>query len=176
MGDFLDRVCPDEPEVRALIHCGALDGLHEKQSRTALLWELSARRKLNHQKLSTYALFSDPTSNDIPVPSFPQENEQARLRHEFSVLGFLCDRHPMTLYDHVLKNADIIKAREIPKFINKQIRFAGWLITGKTVHTKHGDPMEFLTFEDNTGIVETTFSRKPTTVSAIFLTTAAPIF
>lgn len=63
----------------------------------------------------------------------------------------------MTLYDHVLKNADIIKAREIPKFINKQIRFAGWLITGKTVHTKHGDPMEFLTFEDDTGIVETTF-------------------
>ena len=36
-------------------------------------------------------------------------------------------------------------------------RFAGWLITGKVVTTKHGDPMEFLTFEDETGIVETTF-------------------
>jgi DNA polymerase-3 subunit alpha/error-prone DNA polymerase len=157
LGDFLDRVCPDEPEVRALIHCGALDQLQEKQSRAALLWELSARRKLNHQKLSTYALFSDPTSNDIPLPLFPQENEKAKFRREFAVLGFLCERHPMTLYDHALKNAGIIKAREIPKFINKQIRFAGWLITGKTVHTKHGDPMEFLTFEDDTGIVETTF-------------------
>ena len=37
------------------------------------------------------------------------------------------------------------------------MRFAGWLITGKTVTTKHGDPMEFLTFEDETGMVETTF-------------------
>jgi DNA polymerase-3 subunit alpha/error-prone DNA polymerase len=31
------------------------------------------------------------------------------------------------------------------------------LITGKVVRTKSGDPMEFLTFEDETGIVETTF-------------------
>jgi DNA polymerase-3 subunit alpha/error-prone DNA polymerase len=31
------------------------------------------------------------------------------------------------------------------------------LITGKVVSTKHGDPMEFLTFEDETGLVETTF-------------------
>jgi DNA polymerase-3 subunit alpha/error-prone DNA polymerase len=34
------------------------------------------------------------------------------------------------------------------------------LITGKVVHTKHGDPMEFLTFEDETGLVETTFFPK----------------
>lgn len=157
LSDFLDRVCPDEREARALIHCGALDHLHAKQSRTALLWELTARHNSNGQKLSTYSLFSDQNKNDIPMPLFPPENEQSRFRREFAVLGFLCDRHPMTLYGDVLKNAGIIKAREIPQFVNKQIRFAGWLITGKTVHTKHGDPMEFLTFEDDTGIVETTF-------------------
>ena len=157
LNDFLDRVCPDEPEVRALIHCGAMDQLQEKQSRAALLWELSARLRLNNQKLPAYSLFSGQNTNDTPLPLFPPENKQARFRREFAVLGFLCDRHPMTLYDHVLKNSDIIKARQIPQFINKQIRFAGWLITGKTVHTKHGDPMEFLTFEDDTGIVETTF-------------------
>ncbi|MEE4265505.1 MAG: OB-fold nucleic acid binding domain-containing protein, partial [Desulfobacteraceae bacterium] len=28
---------------------------------------------------------------------------------------------------------------------------------GKVVSTKHGDPMEFLTFEDETGVVEATF-------------------
>jgi DNA polymerase-3 subunit alpha/error-prone DNA polymerase len=37
------------------------------------------------------------------------------------------------------------------------VRLAAWLVTGKVVHTRHGDPMEFLTFEDETGIVETTF-------------------
>jgi error-prone DNA polymerase len=160
LSDFLDRVCPEEPEVRVLIHCGALDQLQEKQSRVALLWELSARQNSPRQKQTTYALFPGQSTNDMPLPLFPPENEQARLRREFSVLGFLCDRHPMTLYDHVLKNIGIIKAGQIPQFINKQIRFAGWLITGKTVHTKHGDPMEFLTFEDDTGIVETTFFPK----------------
>ena len=46
---------------------------------------------------------------------------------------------------------------DLPRFIGRQVRLAGWLITGKVVSTKHGDPMEFLTFEDQTGIVETTF-------------------
>ena len=38
--------------------------------------------------------------------------------------------------------------------------FAGWLITGKVVNTKQGDPMKFLTFEDETGIIETVFFPK----------------
>ena len=49
----------------------------------------------------------------------------------------------------------------LPVFANKKIKFAGWLITGKVVKTKHGDPMKFLTFEDETGIVETVFFPKP---------------
>jgi len=40
------------------------------------------------------------------------------------------------------------------------VHIAGLLITGKVVHTKHGEPMEFLTFEDETGLVETTFFPK----------------
>ncbi|MBT4027751.1 MAG: hypothetical protein HOE60_23215 [Desulfobacula sp.] len=54
-----------------------------------------------------------------------------------------------------------IKAKQLPMFANKKIKFAGWLITGKVVKTKHGDPMKFLTFEDETGIVETVFFPKP---------------
>jgi DNA polymerase-3 subunit alpha/error-prone DNA polymerase len=41
--------------------------------------------------------------------------------------------------------------------VGRRVRLAAWLITGKVVHTRHGDPMEFLTFEDESGIVETTF-------------------
>ncbi len=37
------------------------------------------------------------------------------------------------------------------------MRCAGWLITGKVVSTRKGEPMEFLTFEDETGTIETTF-------------------
>jgi DNA polymerase-3 subunit alpha/error-prone DNA polymerase len=50
-----------------------------------------------------------------------------------------------------------VKAVDLPRCIGRRITLAGWLITGKVVSTKRGDPMEFLTFEDETGIVETTF-------------------
>ena len=41
--------------------------------------------------------------------------------------------------------------------IGRKVTLAGWLITAKVVRTKNGDPMEFLTFEDDTGLFETTF-------------------
>ena len=76
------------------------------------------------------------------------------------ILGFLCDHHPMMLYRKVLKRLGPVQAVRLNNFIGKRIRFAGWLVTGKRVQTKHGDTMEFLTFEDETGIVETTFFPK----------------
>jgi DNA polymerase-3 subunit alpha/error-prone DNA polymerase len=63
----------------------------------------------------------------------------------------------MELYDHVLDKFQTVKAVDLPRHRGRRVRLAGWLITGKVVTTKHGDPMEFLTFEDETGIVETTF-------------------
>jgi DNA polymerase III alpha subunit len=50
-----------------------------------------------------------------------------------------------------------VKANRLPDLVGRRVRLAAWLITGKVVHTRSGDPMEFLTFEDETGIVETTF-------------------
>jgi DNA polymerase-3 subunit alpha/error-prone DNA polymerase len=76
------------------------------------------------------------------------------------VLGFLCDRHPVVLYKDVLKAIRRVEAAHLKRFIGKRVRLAGWLLTGKVVRTRHGDPMEFLTFEDETGIVETTFFPK----------------
>jgi DNA polymerase III alpha subunit len=36
----------------------------------------------------------------------------------------------------------------------------GWLVTGKTVHTREGDPMKFVSFEDTTGLYEAVFFPK----------------
>lgn len=36
------------------------------------------------------------------------------------------------------------------------VSLAGWLITAKTVLSKHDEPMQFTTFEDETGLIETT--------------------
>jgi DNA polymerase-3 subunit alpha/error-prone DNA polymerase len=87
----------------------------------------------------------------------PPDDARERLRREFAVLGFLCDRHPMALYADAVQRAGAVKAVDVPRRVGKRVCFAGWLITGKAVETKKGEPMEFLTFEDETGLVEATF-------------------
>ena len=39
----------------------------------------------------------------------------------------------------------------------KQVRMVGWLITEKFAETNSGQPMEFTTFEDLTGLYDATF-------------------
>jgi DNA polymerase-3 subunit alpha/error-prone DNA polymerase len=160
MHDMLERVRPDETEARALIHSGALDGLNPTGHRSALMWQLSCGLKARRAKSvpQTVPLFGrSPATSCDRLPPLPPDDTRARLRREFSVLGFLCDRHPMELFADKLQKHRTVKAVDLPRFIGRQVRLAGWLITGKVVSTKHGDAMEFLTFEDQTGIVETTF-------------------
>jgi error-prone DNA polymerase len=43
------------------------------------------------------------------------------------------------------------------RYVGKTVTMVGWLITGKVVETKHGEPMEFVSFEDLTKMYEATF-------------------
>ena len=156
LGDFMGRVCPDEAEARALINCGALDAFCSDGNRATLMWELARWLKESSERCTERTLFKDDQKSP-PPPILPAQDERERLRREYATLGFLCDRHPMTLYKRALKRVRTVKARHLPRFVGRRICFAGWLITGKKVQTKHGDTMEFLTFEDEGGIVETTF-------------------
>ena len=66
----------------------------------------------------------------------------------------------MALFRKAVRQARTVSAAALPGHLDHNVRFAGWLITGKVVRTKGGDPMEFLTFEDETGVVETNFFPK----------------
>ncbi|NOQ47261.1 MAG: DNA polymerase III subunit alpha [Desulfobulbaceae bacterium] len=155
MPDFLHRIQPDDDEARSLIHAGALDQPAE-DNRGVLFWHLARRKKM--QSMATGGLFAiHPTP-----PVLPPENRLQRLRNEYLALGFLCNRHPITLFADQRKRHGAILATDLSKYAGKQqkIRFLGWLITGKIVGTKTGEPMKFLTFEDETGQVECTFFPK----------------
>ena len=159
MTDFLTRVQPDEDEARALIHCGALDALDSNRSRTRLQWTLAGWQATRRRSRGQADLFSSRhlTVPEIPPPAFPPEDVTVRLRREYAVLGFLCRQHPITRFADVINTLNTVKANQLPGLVGRRVRLAAWLVTGKVVHTRHGDPMEFLTFEDETGIVETTF-------------------
>jgi len=152
--DFFERVGPDKDEARALLHAGAFDALHPGEDRARMLWNVIMAAKMRAGPAGREQNLFCAVAG-IPTPLFPSEPRIRRLRREFSVLGFLCECHPMVLYDDVLKKMNVIKAADIRRFVGRRIQMAGFLVTGKRVRTKHGDPMEFVTFEDETGLVET---------------------
>ena len=171
MEDFLARARPDIEEARALIHAGACDALAVPgEDRAGLLWRCLAwhrqkkrcpdnpGRRVGARKHRRPALdlFDRAASIQAPPP-LPPVQERARLRRQFAALGFLCDRHPMELYAAALAGREVIKAAHLRRHAGRRVCCAGWLITGKLVPTKKGEPMEFLTFEDETGVMETTF-------------------
>ena len=162
MFDFLQRVQPGEDEAAALVHCGALDTLQpgEGSSRSVLSWLLASWQKT--RQIATSSLFPlDPAP-----PPLPPDDQRERLRNEFRVLGFLCGIHPVTLFAEQRRRVGALSARELlcgrgsDKGHCQRSRFLGWLITGKIVGTKKGEPKEFLTFEDETGLVECVFFPK----------------
>ena len=149
--DFWQRVAPQKNESRALIQAGALDGLMTDRNRSRLFWELSQFRCLAKVQ-QTSPLFAIR----LPQPPVLQQLTKRELqRQEYDVLGFLCRQHPILLYGRRLDGRT--KACALTQCRGKRVTFAGWLISGKLVSTKTGEVMEFLTFEDETGLVETVF-------------------
>ena len=82
------------------------------------------------------------------------------LRHELDTMGLLFSLHPLDRYENILKGLNYIRARDLHAHVGKRVTTIGWLVTGKTVHTKGGDPMKFVSFEDTTGLYETVFFPK----------------
>ncbi len=156
--DFLERVRPDEEEARVLVYARAFDGLHPSESHAAQLWQIAAWRKSAARRKSCDLFTREAT---IPRPALESDDPQARLHAEMHALGFLCDVHPMILCDTAANRHNVVKAKDLPRFAGRRVRCAGFLVTGKVVATRKGEPMEFITFEDETGLMECTFFPEP---------------
>ncbi len=151
VGDLFRRTRPADNEARALIHAGAIDSLCPERNRTVLLWQWASFQHLLHDKRCR-SLFEVRLP---PAPPLPPPDLKTSLRREYEVLGFLCDYHPLQFLNHQGKGLQ--KVATLSERIGQRVQLLAWLLTGKMVSTKTGEMMEFLTFEDETGQLETTF-------------------
>ncbi|MBN1587531.1 MAG: DNA polymerase III subunit alpha [Candidatus Omnitrophica bacterium] len=156
--NFLGRTHFQAAEIRTLIKAGCFDCFNLPRPR--LVWQLYEwmYRKDRNQSMDSRTLF-DAQMEDLPAA--PELKQGLRLQHERAALGLLASCHPMELYPEQLKRLPFLAAAQIHTVGNRspgtEVQMAGMLVTGKLVSTKHGEPMEFLTFEDSTGIYDATF-------------------
>jgi DNA polymerase III alpha subunit len=91
-----------------------------------------------------------------PVPPLPEFSAKERLWLEWSVLGLCVGRHPMAVFRQEGRFPKAMRCRTAETRVGQRVQVAGILAARRTVPTKEGRSMEFVTLEDETGLVECT--------------------
>lgn len=73
------------------------------------------------------------------------------------LFGFPLDGHPLERFRDKVPGIVPVPARELAQYVGKAVALLGWLVTEKIVTSKQGEPMEFVTFEDQTSLYDATF-------------------
>ncbi len=139
--DFLARVKPEIAQAKRLIKAGCFDAIAGELTRPALLWRLFASQ-------------ATKPSGYLPIPA--EYSVQQKLTHEVELFGFPLSCHPLELFKEVLARIPHICAKDMLQHVGEEVTVIGWLVTEKIISTKKGEPMEFVTLEDQTGLYDVT--------------------
>jgi DNA-directed DNA polymerase III PolC len=163
LDELLDRLdgAATVEAVKILILSGACDALLPPGgSRADLVWQLALWSQLRQARRALQGRLFAPIAARQPARKLPRlgsYDEATLLDHEIATLGFLLSRHPLTLHADAMRRARAIPACELGRHAGRRVAVIGWYVTGKPVITRHGEPMEFLSFEDTTALYEATF-------------------
>ncbi len=140
--EFAARAGASHPETRALIRCGAFDGLG--RTRPELLLELNA----THRKTAR--------PGSLEIPRMPDLDEREKRRWEFEVLGVSPGMHLMEFLREGRDLAGTVASPELEGLAGRRVRVAGVLDALRVTGSASGGAMEFLTLEDEAGVFEVT--------------------
>ncbi|HEV3080273.1 MAG TPA: DNA polymerase III subunit alpha [Gemmataceae bacterium] len=98
------------------------------------------------------ALFSDDPAIDWSPAEYPVDR---RLRDEWDLLGFVAGPPLMSLFRPGLP-AGLITSKDLPQNLGKRVSLAGVVATARLTPTTGGHTMQFVTLEDEWGLIEAT--------------------
>jgi DNA-directed DNA polymerase III PolC len=140
-------IAPDD--LRVLIKVGALDSIADGWSRPMMLWMVDTGAQRGTARDDWFAHLPPA------IPVLKNYAPERRRREEYAALGFVTDTHPMRLHDDDLARFRLCPSTELHGHIGKYVLMGGMLTTAKPVHTVKDEPMEFATFDDGYGLIET---------------------
>jgi DNA-directed DNA polymerase III PolC len=156
------RLTPED--LRLLIKVGACDSIAGGLTRPQMLWQLDAGPEApaaptapDAPDAPDQAAGTDLASLRRPVvpPALPEYSPDRRRREECALLGFATDCHPMDLRADELRRFRLVRSTGLAGQVGRHILAAGMLTTAKPVHTAKDEPMQFATFDDGHGLIET---------------------
>lgn len=139
-------------DLRTLIKVGTLDSIAGEATRPMLLWQVDGQRARTPRHPVEGAVL---TVSAIASPRLKEYTAERRRREEYESLGFSTDAHPMELHADKLRRFRLVPSTALHHHIGRSVLMAGLLTTAKPVHTKSDEPMQFATFDDGHGLIET---------------------
>ncbi|MCA1032330.1 DNA polymerase III subunit alpha [Bacillus timonensis] len=141
--------------IESLINSGAFDEF--KMGRATYLASLDVA--LEHAELvrptdeDQFDLFDEEEfmfkPKYVEVEEFPQEE---KLAFEKEALGFYLSSHPISAYQSLLKNEGVIYISDLSEnLVKKLVKLGGYITNHRTIRTKKGEVMAFLTISDESG-------------------------
>ena len=115
-----------------------------------MLWMVDYRRSQQGPARDDWFAHLPPA-----IPVLKDYAPERRRREEYAALGFVTDTHPMRLHADDLARFRLCPSTELHRHVGGYVLMAGMLTTAKPVHTIKDEPMEFATFDDGHGLIET---------------------
>ena len=151
-------------DARILIKAGCFDHLARGLSRAQLMWKVLrffARRSGQMASVQeSINMFSSPFLSRGSSSLYSERKASGRIdghnniKHEIDTFGFPVSIHPLDRYQRIIKRLNHVPAKELRHWAGKEVTTVGWMVTSKSVYSRDGRPMKFVTFEDTTGIYE----------------------
>jgi DNA polymerase-3 subunit alpha len=148
--------------IEHLIKCGAFDSTGTRRSQMiaalddAVEYGQRVQKERNDPQMGLFDLSDDQPAINVPdMPAIAEWSEKQLLAYEKESLGLYISGHPLQRYEGLLdklSNANAVTIKELPD--NGTVRMGGIVAATKTIKTKRGDPMAFVTLEDMHGSLE----------------------
>jgi len=145
--------------LESLIRSGALDGLgpHRAVMMTALTVALqAASQHVKDRETGQGDMFGSTADSEESVtqyPEVPEWTEDHRLEGEKDTLGLYLTGHPIARYENELKRITDGNISSLDGSKEKVI-VAGLVVAIRSMATRRGDRMAFVTLDDRTGRLE----------------------
>jgi DNA polymerase III subunit alpha len=158
----IDLKKANKRSLEGLIRCGAMDDLGPNRATLMATLESAVQRAGQHHKNLASGqndMFgvTEAAEDEAPAGEFISArdwDDETRLTGEKETLGLYLTGHPIDRYEHEISQIVSVRIANLNPKSEKSITVAGLVVAMRTMNTKRGDRIAFITLDDRTGRLE----------------------